>query len=126
MPKIAQNKPGNAIIYSVVIGAILFTVTLTLTNSLMNSFEATANISLANESFFAAEGGIEQGIYALSGTPPGYQPANGAVEEELDNNADLEWTVSNRIYDYTLMTIPAGESFTIPLYYGFLDYRIEG
>lgn len=118
---IARNKPGNAIIYSVVIGAILFTVSLTLTNSLLNSFQATANISLANESFFAAEGGIEQGIYAMSGQLPGYQPTNGTVAEEMDNRSELEWTVSNRIYDYTLLPIPAGESYTIPLFYGYVD-----
>lgn len=115
MNTILTNKSGNAVIYSMIIATIMMTVTLSLTNAILNSFRTTANVSLANMSFFAAEAGIEKGIYDIAGHGPGYQPETFDLNIETD--ADVEIELDNRIYDYTQIAMEGGDSIVYPLFY---------
>lgn len=123
MPKTLYDRTGSALIMSVGLTALIITASLSISVAIAAVARSTSQLAAANQSFFAAEGVIEEGVYKVTQSEPGqaitlaaFSPGNGS-----DTTAT---SVDNRLIrdESDSFTLAPQQNLAIYLY----NYDTEG
>jgi len=119
-----KDRSGSSLIISVILTAIIIAASLSVSVGMVSVAQRAAQLSSSAQAFFAAEAGIEEGIYTLTGHGPGYEPADGEAPSETDfaSGGEFSAIIDNLIEstgnpNYYTVTIPGSSSIAISLYY---------
>ncbi len=77
-----QTRRGSALLVALLVMGILLTLTLGLSNLVIREIRQTRDIVASGKAYFAAEAGVEQALYDLSQSLPGYETATAEGAED--------------------------------------------
>lgn len=139
-------RRGSAMLVAILMMGVLMTLTLGLSTLIVREIRQTGDIVSAGQAYFAAEAGMENALFDLAETLPGYETeVSYPVEEEEDEFLNYEYRIGNKgdafpyfpedelvfldpnsavpskvLYDEfperTYNVLPLNESVTIPLF----------
>ncbi|HLG25925.1 MAG TPA: type II secretion system protein, partial [Candidatus Gracilibacteria bacterium] len=98
-----RNRKGSALLVAILMMGILITLTLGLSTLVIREIRQTSDIVQAGKAYFAAEAGIEQALYDLSQSLPGYETSGNpeAVDGWVSYPSSNE-TDEHLVYQYRI------------------------
>lgn len=117
-----SKQPGSALLISILLMSFVIVFGLGISSLIVDSVRVERNVVEAGKAYFAAEGAVEQALYVRENSLPGYNnEAEGTLENEAGwkyNSVAAEKMVPCSHRPESERTLAAGESVSLPLFYG--------
>ena len=132
MSKIWKDRSGTALLVALLVMGVLIAISLALSALILGESRAVRELIDAGRAYYAAESGIEQALYKLDTSLPGWEGMNANLGK-VGENAVFSYEVKNKCnsypcfdadeYDTASMSaynfydiLELNESITIPLF----------
>lgn len=92
--KLYSHQSGSSLLVAMLVMGILLTLTLGLSSLVVREIGQTSDAVASGRAYFAAEAGIEQALYDLSQSLPGYETSDWVPVEEED--IDYRYRINNK------------------------------
>lgn len=129
-----RSQRGSTILISLTIVGILLTVSLAVSTVVVIALRGSANIGLANQAFFAAEGGVENALYRMAGHEVGFSEKVIRVVIDPDDarSPRMSWELKGKTQDIPVegaaelsRGLPRGGSLTLGMYHDAAGAFVE-
>jgi hypothetical protein len=96
-----KKEKGSALLVTILVMAILMTITLGLSTLVVSEIRQTGDVVAAGKAYYAAEAGMENALLDLHEHLPGYQTKNIPTDAEgwvtfTDDNLDYRYRIRNQ------------------------------
>jgi len=100
-----KNSKGSALLVSMLVMGVLISISLALSGLVFRELRITRDLTDSGKAYYAAESGVEVGLYGINKNLPGWEPTANVgdyqalkVDEDFDTVA--EFNVNNRCSAY--------------------------